>query len=307
MKQIYDCWTEGEKNVPRSEYLVVSRRAAGLAAISTLDDILEIAKATYFPNTVKNFLNTRYGLDLPDARWKELKKSLDIEPTTLVSIQKRQITAITPLLQAIQADILARVQREQPALLHYLNDKGLNRDSSQSVVDIGYGGSVQGYLNKLLSKKLHGYYMMTDERSAKVAETYGVFLRGCFHENVQAASDAPMMIKHSFDVEKLLSTNEPQVEYYEIDSTNNADGHYRPFHPEELLCAEIRNQLLEGAMDYTIDAKRVRTTMLLDFQPSCQTAQILMDSFLGQKSQQESNLLSKIVLDDFYCGRGLVS
>jgi len=34
---------------------------------------------------------------------------------------------------------------------------------------------------------------------------------------------------------------------------------------------------------------------------------MLIDAFLEQKSQKEIELLSKIVLDDYYCGRGLVS
>jgi hypothetical protein len=60
-------------------------------------------------------------------------------------------------------------------------------------------------------------------------------------------------------------------------------------------------------MDYVTDARRIRSTMLPDFQPSCLTAQMLMEAFLTQQSQRETNLLSKIVLDDHYCGRGLVS
>ena len=307
IKQIYDYWTGGEKNAPTSEYLVISRRAAGLAAISTLDDILDIAKTTYFSNTIENFLHTRYGLNLPDARWKELTRSLNIERTTLISVQNRRIASLVPLLQTLEAEILARVQRERLALLHYLTDKGLNRDAHQAVVDIGYGGSVQGYMNKLLSQKLHGYYMMTDERSAKVIGNYGVLLRGCFHENVQQTSNAPIMVGYSFDVEKLLSTNEPQLEYYETDAADNINGHYRDLLPEELACADIRNQLLDGAMDYAKDTQRIRTTMFPDFQPSCWTAQMLIDAFLEQKSQKEIELLSKIVLDDYYCGRGLVS
>lgn len=307
IKQIYDYWNEGEKELPISEYLVISRRTAGLAAISTLEDIFDIARTIYFPNTIESFLHTRYGLRLSDVRWNQLTQALNIERTTIISVQNRQIEHLVPLLQNVEEEIIARVQSERLALFRYLDEKGLNRDAKQAVVDVGYGGSVQGYLNKLLSQKLHGYYMMTDERSAKVIETYGVLLRGCFHENVRQSSNAPIMQRHSFDLEKLLSTNEPQLEYYETDAANNTNGHYRDLLPEELACAGIRNQLLDGAMDYTKDARHIRSTMLSDFQPSCWTAQMLLESFLGQKSQQEAGFLSKIVLDDHYCGRGLVS
>jgi predicted HAD superfamily hydrolase len=307
IKQVYDSWSDGDKTAPKSDYLVISRRAAGTAAILTPDDIYDIARTVYFPNTIENFLTTRYGLSLSDERWSEIGQSQGWDRTTLVSVQDRKIEHLVPLLQILQAEVFAKAQIERLALLRYLTDKGLNRDGRQAVVDIGYGGSVQGYINKLLSQKVHGYYLMTEERAEKVAGTYDVIIRGCFFENIKRSSIAPIMFSHSFDIEKLFSSNEPQIEYYEIDTTGIVKAHYRDLSLEELECADNRNRLQEGVMDYIKDARRIRETMLPDFQPSCLTAQMLMDAFLTQHSQSETDLLSKIVLDDHYCGRGLVS
>ena len=307
IKQVYDYWSEGEKNAPKSDYLEISRRAAGVAAIFALDDVLDIARTTYFPNTLENFLNTRYGLNLSDKRWSELAESPGWNRTVVVSVQDRKIEHLIPLFQTLEAEIKAVAQKERLALLRYLNDKGLNFDDHQAVVDIGYGGSVQGYMNRLLSPKVHGYYLMTDERSVKVAENYNVIIRGCFFENIKQSSNAPIMHRHSFDLEKLLSTNDPQIEHYEVDITGNMNEHYRDLSIAEIECADIRNRLMDGAMDYAKDAKRIRTTMLPDFQPSCWTAKMLMETFLIKHSQSETDLLSKIVLDDYYCGRGLVA
>ncbi|HNB50472.1 MAG TPA: HAD hydrolase-like protein, partial [Anaerolineales bacterium] len=317
LKAIYDCWTQGEENAPQTEYLVVSRRAAGLAAIASLDDILDIAKTTYYPNKFESYLHTRYGITLSEARWGELAQKFSITPDTLISIQNRKIEPLIPWLQALEGEIMAQVQLERRALMHYLEINGLTRDDHQAVVDVGYGGSVQGYLNKLLVQKaraenaipnrLHGYYLMTDERAQKVSDAYQVRLHGGFFENVQLTSNMPVMYQHSFNLEKLLSTNEPQIESYELDAAGNIHGHSRPLLPEELACADIRNQLLAGALDFAKDARRIRETLLPDFHPSRWTAQMLMEAFLAKKSQQESDLLSQIVLDDYYCGRDLVS
>jgi predicted HAD superfamily hydrolase len=307
IKEVYDYWSAGESNAPWADYLVLSRRAAGLAAINTFDDILNIAKITYFSNTIENFIQTRYGLHLGDKRWEELNRSLSIKRNSLISVQNKQITHLIPLLKAIEKEIYARVQYERPPLMQYLTEKGLNSHINQAVVDIGFGGSIQGYLNSLLSRKIHGYYLMTDERTAKVAEASQVLLQGCFHENVNRfLNNVPIMYRESFDLEKLLSTNEPQIEYYEFDHTNNIRGCYRQMLSAELVCASIRDQLLEGVMDFTREARGIRSGMLPDFQPSCWTSQMLFDIFLSQKSPIEEELLSKIVLDDYYCGRGLV-
>lgn len=305
--QVYDCWTEGERGAPASDYLVISRRAAGVAAISTFEDILDIARTVYFPNTLENLLNTRYGLNLSDARWGEIGQATGWERTSPVSVKGRKIDHLAALLQALQPEILAQAQSERLALVRYLTDKGLDRAGRKTVVDIGYGASVQSYLMRLLSSPVNGYYLMTDERSMKVADTYNVLVRGCFLENARQSSNAPPMYNFSFEVEKLLSSDEEQIECYGINASGNVEGRYRELSPAEAECAGIRAQFRKGALDYAKEARGIRETMLPDFQPSCWTAQMLMDAFLVGQSARETGLLSKIVLDDHYCGRGLVS
>jgi len=307
IKQVYDQWSERVKNAPKSEYLVLSRRAAGVAAITTLKDILEISKTTYYSNTLENFLYTRYGLTLGEERWSEISQTLGCNRNTEISVIDRRINHLEPLLQILESEIITRTQNEGISLIRYLKDKGLNHDDRQAAVDIGYGGTVQGYVNKLLENKVHGYYMMTDERSRKIADDYKILIRGCYSENIKKSSPQPTMFRFSFSLEKLLSSDDPQIEYYELDTTGNVNGHYRDMSVAETECSEIRRLLQQGAMDYVRDACRVRETMLPDFQPSCWTAQMLLDNFLVQKSPKETELLSKIVLDDHYCGRGLVS
>jgi predicted HAD superfamily hydrolase len=307
IKTGFDCWSKGVEKAPSSDYLVISRRAAGLAAVSSFDDILKIAKTTYFPNTIEKFIYTRYGLQFTDDRWREIEKTTNMERTTIISVQNGKIDTLTPLLKIIQTDIFEKVQQELQGLLLYLDKKGLNIDNNQAVVDIGYGGSAQSYINKLISQKIHGYYMLTNEKASQVADTYGVFLRGCYHENIKPSSNAPIISRLSFDLEKLLSTNEPQVEYYEVDNSGNVEGQFRALLPEELTCTYIRNQLIEGALAFIKDARRIRQTILPDFEPSTFTAQMLLDTFLVNKSKIETDMLSSIILDDYYCGRDLVS
>ncbi len=306
IKQVYDCWTEGDKNAPKSDYLVVSRRAAGMAAISKLEDILEIAKTTYFPNAIEKFLITRYGVTLPEEQWERYANSLGMGRTATISVEGRKINHLLPLLQALERMIIAKALNERASLFPYLIEKGLNRDDRQAVVDIGYGGSVQGYLNKLLLQKVHGYYLMTDERIEKVENAYGVFIRSCFLGRTKQPPKTSIMYRRSFEVEKLLGSNEPQIEFYEIDSAGNILGHYRDLLPQEIESVIIRNQLQEGVMDFTREACRIRERILPDIQPSKWTGQMIMEAFLKNLSERENCLLSKFVLDDHYCGRDLV-
>lgn len=306
MKEIYDRWCEGIPGAPSSDYLVISRRAAGVAAIFDFEDILNIARMVYFPNTVESFLYTRYGLVMEDSRWEEIEQETGLGRFTQISIsQEGQIEHLIPLLRTVESDILRRATQERPALLRYLAEKGLDHDDHQAVVDVGYGGSVQAYLNRLLPQRVHGYYLMTDYRASQVAKTHGVITRGCFCENVTQSPNAPVIYRYSFHVEKLLASREPQIEYYEVDEANQLQAHYRR---DTILDLNIAiEEIHKGAIDFTEDARQVRQRAFPAFSPSLWTAQMLIESFLGQASAQEREFLSNIVLDDHYCGRGLVT
>jgi hypothetical protein len=132
-------------------------------------------------------------------------------------------------------------------------------------------------------------------------------IRSCFFGRTENPPEKSIMYGYSFNLEKLLSADEPQVEYFETVSKGKVKEHFRSLSPEEGECSDIKRQLQEGAMDYVRDARRIRETMLPDFQPYCWTAQMLMEAFLENRSQAETSLLSKIVLDDYYCGRDLVA
>ena len=307
MKEIFDCWCEGLHDVPLTDYLVLSRRAAGVAAINSFDDIVEIAKTEYFPNKVGDFLYTRFGIRLNDNQWKDIEEKFGWSRDTVVEVRQGNIKQLAPLLQFLYETIVDKTRSERQGLLAYLELKGMLKHNQQAVVDIGYGGSAQAYLNKLFLQKVDGYYLMTDYRANKVSKTFGVNLHGCFCENVDKSINAPIIFKFSFEVEKLLSSNEPQVEYYEMDSNYDVQAHYRELTKEEMAPAEIRNEIRRGTLDYTSDARQIRENVLHDFHPSCWTAQMLIETFLSQLSQNEKELFAKLALDDYYCGRGMVT
>jgi predicted HAD superfamily hydrolase len=307
MKEVYDQWSQKIPGAPKSIYLVVSRRAAGVAAISTFEDIVEIAQTHYFPNRLEHFLRVRYGITLEDEHWERIERATGWRRDSTVKIWNRKVEHLIPLLQLLQPEIIQRAEKERQAFRQYLEKEGLCQNEHQAVVDIGYGGSVQGYLNRILSQRVHGYYLMTDERAARISQTYGVILRGCLCENVPQSTSAPVFYIYSFEIEKLLCAPEPQIECYEIENTCGLKPRYYNLSEAEADSSKIKEEIRQGALDYVRDACQIREKILPDFRPSCWTSQMLLEAFLTERSDKELNLLSKIVLDDHYCGRGLVS
>ena len=278
-----------------------------MAAISNLDDILEIAKTVYYPNTIEKFLKTRYGITLSNEEWEATSNHLGIRRTSIIRVEGRQINHLLPLLRKLEPRINLQAKKERASFIRYLGEKDVNRDDHQAVVDIGYGGSIQGYIIKLLGQKLQGYYLMTDERIEQVVNTYGVRVRSCFSGRTRQPSEISIMYGRSFELEKLLGSSEPQIEFYDEDPAGKVKGNYRALLPQEIESARLRNQIQDGVMEFVREAVRIRERMLPDFQPSTWTAQLLMEAFLKQLSKKENGLLTEFVLDDHYCGRDLVA
>jgi hypothetical protein len=88
---------------------------------------------------------------------------------------------------------------------------------------------------------------------------------------------------------------------------NELIGKFRELETMEINANPIREKIRDGALDFVKDAIKIRNEILPSFKPSTWTANFLIESFFSNLSNKESEFLSKIVLDDHYCGRGLVS
>jgi len=300
IKEVFDYWTQDLVNRPISSYLVISRRSASVASISNIEDVFEIARARFFPGKLRNFIFYRYGVDIY-----KLKDIVNVELD--IEIKDKNISNIINILKEIYPFILEQAQSERPSLLAYL--KNMNMDDKEfniAVVDIGYGATIQACLNRLIERPVHGYYIMTDERAKSVSDKYKVFVKGWLYENIFMQSpNAPLIAKLSFYLEKVLSACEPQLQRYEL-----RDGQpvavYQEQSDAELTAHQIRREIQRGAMDYALEARHVRQTLLPDFQPGKTIPTALWENFLSQMSAQEVALMDKIALDDHYCGRGVV-
>jgi hypothetical protein len=306
IKRVYDLWSEGLEDLPQAEYLILSRRAVSVPMLKSFEDVLSIARTTYRPNTIANFLYVRYGLQLSAERWVKLSDQVQWSSNSMVEVHNQQIDHLLPLLRILEAEIIANGGVEHGALKHYLGTVRLEEPGRQAVVDVGYSATIQGYLNRLVTTPVHGYYMITDQKSARVSQQHDVLIRGCYLENVAQDSTAPQIYLHSFELEKLLSSSDAQIVCYELDQENNLTAHYRELSSEETGCASFRAELQEGVIRYARDARNIRERILPSYKPSCAVAKQLYEAFITQPSQLEKELLQKIALDDHYCGRGIV-
>ena len=306
LKMVYDCWVANDPQAPPAEYLVLSRRAVTVPMIAELEDIHAIAQSLYFPNQITHFVKERFGLELGDETWAVVLRQGGWSKDRLVEVIDGQIDHLKPLLLALQPHILAQSQSERPGLLAYLDQIGLNAAGKCAVVDVGYAATIQGRLNRLLERKVHGYYLLTDQRAESVSKQHNVICQGCFGHYLSIGADAPALLVKSFTLEKLLSSNDPQIVRYNMSDAGGVHPELRGLSTEEMQTQKIRAEIQKGALAFVADAIAARHTLIGDFTVPPALARALYEAFIDNTAPSEVAMLRELVLDDHYCGRGLV-
>jgi FMN phosphatase YigB (HAD superfamily) len=307
LKLVYDRWAEALGAGPPSEYLVLSRRATTVPAINSHQDILNIARTLYTANAAKCFLAERFGLVLPEKRWDELHRQIGWGPRRQVAVPDGQIDKeLQKLLRAVQDDILAQAAAERPALQAYLREMGFENAARAAIVDIGYSATVQDRISLFMNKPIHGYYMTSDAQARAVADRHRSIVRGCFVEGAKSRQTAPATYRNSFTLEKLLGCNDAQIVRYTLQEDGRVSGVYKPLSRAERQGNQARADIEKGMLEYTADAIKLRKNLFPAFSPPLRLPEEIFAAFTVNLSRSEHDMLQTLILDDFYCGQGLV-
>lgn len=134
LKKAFDIYTE-ESAVSR--YIITSRRAASLACVKNIDDIIEILEM-YYRGSAGNLIQSRLGVKTDNNIYCQMPEDID-------SVMNCVDTA----------SVIEKAKKERESYIKYLGDtKG-----SIAVADVGYKGTIQYYLSKLTGSKIDGYYI----------------------------------------------------------------------------------------------------------------------------------------------------
>ncbi|PXA83365.1 hypothetical protein DMC47_43710 [Nostoc sp. 3335mG] len=305
MKAAYDVWAEGLGLKTTAHYLFVSRRAVTVPCIASLDDIHHIARSNnFYGESLEMFLKERYGVELSETWWADLKARGLWDRGRALTIIDGNIEPIIPLLDFLSPAIFEQAKAERASALRYFGDMEVMAEGSSAVVDIGYGGTIQRHLNKLLNRKLHGLYMMTNWIGEAWGQSAGVVMKGCFVSSMPGDRDRPSpMFAKSFLLERMLSANDEQLLSYD----ERGEPIFRTMLDYVEAGRAVRDAMQQGAIDFVKDAVAFRDTISKDMAVSPGRAQDLYDRFVADMSHDEKRVFETLALDDFYCGRGVVT
>jgi hypothetical protein len=306
LKTVYDRYAKSKTSGRESHYLVVSRRCVSVAAIEDMEDILSIASRRYHMGKVSDFLRERFGIELNESELKKIwpgqEKGLSLEVN-----EDGDVDHILPLLEALKPKIFTQAQKERVGLIAYLNEMGIYDDPVSAVVDIGYSATIQDYLNRICLAPIHGYYIATSERSAEVANRHQVHVEGCFAHQTGSVTAGPPILSRSFDLERMLSADQAQVVAYARTPEGMLHPRFNALGELEQQSRPTREMLQRGALAFVDAALSAQSKLLDDLIISPALAGELYARFIQSHSWRESQSLKPLVLDDHYCGRGVVN
>lgn len=306
IKEVYDAWAAGNAQAPKGIYLQVSRRTVNVPQINSLESVMHIAKFDFFPNQISSFFYERFGLALTEARWQEIYDKGLWQKGRLLEIRNQDLSHITALMQFLLPDILNGAQEEKRALMHYFKTCGFLDASRAAVVDVGYSGTIQKALNHLVSHPVHGFYFAT-AHNVRDGMNSQAMTTGCYvNEAVPCLKDS-RIFSNSFGLEQLLSANDAQIAKYILKEKGELARSFKTLRDGELATQPVRNALQAGVMAYVKDAVAIRDTLYPHFAPSLEVANALYSGFIAANAETKNTVLEQLVLDDDYCGRGLIS
>lgn len=306
IKQVYDAWSASIPNAPKSYYLQVSRRAVNVPNIVSFDDVKLIAQGDYFPNKIGSFLFERFGLALSELRWNEIYSKGLWRESDALEIRNKNIQHLEPLLQFLLPDILNEAKEEKRAMMRYLKESEFTSGGSIAVVDVGYSGTIQKSLNRLVVDPVHGYYFATADNIREGMAPLAIS-RGCYvNESIPVFNDS-RIFSDSFSLEKLLSANDAQIIKYVVTEEGELDRKFKLLREGELMTKPVRDELQLGSMEFVSQAVDVRENLYSGFKPSLTVADEIYRGFTLNAHEKPNQVLEKLILDDDYCGRGLIS
>ena len=268
----------------KNEYFLTSRRAATVAAISSEEDVKDII-SQYYDGGLTNMLKVRLGIDLYD-NMQECRVKM---PEDKVKIMNK--------LKPHMSSIIKKANDEAELYKQYISDIiNENKEKEISVIDVGYSGTIQYYLSKLLNKKIPGYYICTDVN--KKPEKLGCVCDAMYELQSVEERDVSKIFRGQLFLEAAF-----QAPYGQFICFEKKDGKsISQFKDDSEVPAEIK-KLQAGIIEYCKQYSRIVKDIVNDIEMDKNLAEdIFYETFFDCNFSDD--ICNAFNVQDDYCSNG---
>ncbi|MBR4153713.1 MAG: glycosyltransferase [Selenomonadaceae bacterium] len=262
-----------------SDYFYSSRRAVSIASIREISQAKRLIRLK-FQGTLNHFFKVRFGLDLGDDR--------------KISLPERDSSLVEKIIDEHAEEILQHAENERANYEKYIDNLGgsLNK---VGVVDMGYSGTIQYYLQELTGNIFTGYYFATSYTNhfGKDADKR---MRGCFTENDDYSRTRSAIYHYQLLFETILTAPDAQLKNFDVQG--------RPVfgepEPGQNRFDDIR-EIHEGIKDFCRDVMAIFGDIILRVPIDKNFVEAWVRAFVNDTKIIASELRGIFTIDDEYC------
>ena len=163
------------------------------------------------------------------------------------------------------------------------------------VVDMGYSGTIQFYLQELTKKTFTGYYFATAATN-HFGKDSDKRMRGCFTENDDYAQTNCAIYRYQLLFETILTAPDPQLKCFDA----NGKPIFAEPEPGQNNFGEIR-EIHDGIKDFCRDVMEIFGDIILRVPIDNNFVDSWVKAFVNDTKIISPNLRGIFTLDDEYC------
>lgn len=202
LKKVYDIVAATDKNAPKSVLCYSSRTIANsLGAISYSDLKKIINDNMYMNGKLAPLFRGRFGYELTEGDWEELNANGITDAIYHLPNDKKVLYESVKLLSK---NILPLMKENAQRFTEYLESELCERSA---LVDIGYSGTMQASIQKIVSYPVKGYYLMAFPHRNKDLDKVS-FLHNNLNDSKKLSD---LFFRHSFCYEAVMMPPVPSV------------------------------------------------------------------------------------------------
>lgn len=281
------------RNIPCS-YLNVSRVFL-FKIMADIEASWSLSVKHGFSGTLAQFLHARFAFS-----------QQQIDGMVSTEEQNRQIvlpddySKVCNVLKANQKNIAEIVKPTREVYLSYLESLGFTSEATTPVVlDVGYSGTIQKLLTLLVSKDVHGIYMITTKSGSFDMGTNSAHIQHVFKTNVKMG-EGYMLLDRSMFLEALLTA--PHGQFVDIIANEN-DNRFHFCYGRRTYTQENHTDLdtvLDGAVACIVNANKN------NIQFTTNEIETLFTAHVTQRNLLPRATWPLFIFDDAISGKGNV-
>lgn len=267
------------------QYLPISRRLIYIATIENEEDFKRVVEFPYV-GTFKDYMYSRFNIVVNDKS-QEYNNIL----VNAVSDADKILTWIRPYEDEIKKEIMW----ERNNYIKYLEKMNMFTREKYGTVDLGYYGTNQFYLQKLLKRKMKGY-CLTACLSEKNIYINDIDMCACFQDAKDPDASESLIRKKNMYVETFLTAPYGMIRYID----ENMQMVCEPDKKSQYNF-DIKEEVNAGVQEYINDYLNVIGADILNDECSMLQDEIFFE-FLNGKAMVSDDILKGFYFDNDFIG-----